>query len=209
LVPIKRRDFCKSRLTTLSPQQRALLVRLMLDNVLAAVLSSRCVGNVAVISPEPETDRHAVVALRDSGTGLNAALESGRRQLAARGARELVVLPADLPFLLAADVDRLVSAGRHAGFAIAPDAAGTGTNGLFLRAGARFGFRFGAGSCAAHATQACDAQQPAVIVRTDGFAHDIDLADDLARLMTHPDERFRLVTEAPRAGTWLPAMQPA
>lgn len=204
LIAIKRRNQCKSRLTNLTSARRSQLVHLMLENVLDALRSSRCVGQIAVISPGSDEHRSDVLTLRDSGAGLNAALEIGRRQLVGLGARELVVLPADLPFLCAADVDHLVSAGRRAGSAIAPDAAGTGTNGLYLRAVSAFQFRFGPGSCAAHKAQSCTEGRPAPIVCTDGFAHDVDLAEDIAKLSLHPDERFRLVFERSRTETWLP-----
>jgi hypothetical protein len=42
--------------------------------------------------------------LPDTGGGLNAVLEDARRTLIARGAGELLVLPADLPLITATDI---------------------------------------------------------------------------------------------------------
>ncbi len=207
LVPIKRRDQCKSRLTNLNSASRSWLAGLMLETVLAALRSSRCVGQIAVVSPAPDEYPSDVLKLRDQGLGLNAALEMGRRQLAIRGVREIIVLPADLPFLRANDVDHLVCAGRQTGFAIAPDAAGTGTNGLYLRADSTFRFGFGQDSCAAHVTQARLQGCSPAIVRRDGLAHDVDLAEDIVRLASHGDERYHGIIGRSRTEAWLQTTQ--
>ena len=64
---------------------------------------------------------------------------------------------------------------------IAPDRLGTGTNGLALSPPGIIGFRFGAGSFAAHRAEAQAAGvEPAVVVRP-GLAFDLDTPEDLAR----------------------------
>ena len=64
---------------------------------------------------------------------------------------------------------------------MAPDRAGTGTNALALRPPDVIGFRFGAGSFAAHAAEIERAGVPAVAVNRGGLAFDLDTPADLAR----------------------------
>ena len=94
----------------------------------------------------------------------------------------LVVLHGDLPNLAADDVAALIDAAAGGpAVAIAPDRLGTGTNGLALRPPGVIGFRFGAGSFAAHRAEAQTAGvDPAVVVRP-GLAFDLDTPEDLAR----------------------------
>jgi 2-phospho-L-lactate guanylyltransferase len=79
---------------------------------------------------------------------------------------------------VAALLDALPAAG---GVAIAPDRAGRGTNGLALRPPDAIGFRFGAGSFAAHRADAEAAGVPLVEVHRPGLEFDLDTPADLAR----------------------------
>jgi 2-phospho-L-lactate guanylyltransferase len=63
--------------------------------------------------------------------------------------------------------------------AIAPDRAGTGTNGLALRPPDAIPFHFGAGSRAAHAAAAEAANVPLTVVERPGLAFDLDTPEDL------------------------------
>ena len=144
LVPIKARAECKGRLAgCLAPAERLGMVRKMADRVVAAAHGSRSIDHVAVVTPERDCVPMDVLVLDDPGGGLNPALEFARHELLARGADELVVLPADLPLVTAADIDLLVARGRQTGFAFATDTACTGTNALFLKPADAFRFRFG------------------------------------------------------------------
>lgn len=217
LVPIKRRALCKSRLApVLGEPERGRLVRLMLHRVLSALAAADCVDQIAVVSDERDTVPADVVVLPDAGDGLNAALQCAQQWLLARGAREILVLPADLPFLGAEDVEVLVRTGRDGGLALAPDAADTGTNGLFwsvelarcgvatvAAAGAASGplrFEFGPGSRQRHQAQASRLGLSAQLVRRPGLGFDVDNAQDLARLeqLAQRDERHERALPARR-----------
>ena len=67
------------------------------------------------------------------------------------------------------------------GVAIAPDRAGTGTNGLALRPPDAIAFRFRGSSFAAHRAAAEAAEVPMVEVHRPGLAFDLDTPEDLAR----------------------------
>ncbi len=181
LVPIKRRERCKTRLASqLAPPARLALVRSMLSAVLAAARGARTVCEVVVISPERDTVPDEIHVLADAGRSLNRALAQAHQTLWQRGWREFVILPADLPCITAAEIDALVHAGRAGGFALAPDAAGTGTNALYLAATPRFHLHFGTRSRDRHVREAQRLGLPARLVQLPGLAFDVDTPADLA-----------------------------
>jgi 2-phospho-L-lactate guanylyltransferase len=120
--------------------------------------------------------------LHDTGASLSAAFELARTRARAAHATELLLLPADLPWLTAADVEALVVAGRRARVAIAPDRRGSGTNGLYLPAALDFSFRFGNGSRSLHEAEARRLGIEPAIVSRPGLAADLDTPADLRAL---------------------------
>jgi len=118
------------------------------------------------------------------GMGLNEGLDQARSQAILDGIDTLIVLHGDLPNLRPGDIETLIGAlpaDRSPGVAIAPDRAGTGTNGLALQPPGVIGFRFGIGSFAAHAAEVERAGVPCVAVNRAGLAFDLDTPADLAR----------------------------
>ncbi len=185
LVAIKARTDCKSRLAgALAGEARVLLARMMLRRALAALRESRTVEQVAVVTSERDMIPADVLVLPDPGGGLNAALDSARRSLIGKGASELLVLHADLPLVTPADIDWLVESGRSTGFALATDAAGIGTNALYLAPPAQFVFRFGADSRFRHLEEAARLKFKTQVLRSSGLEFDLDGPADLDRLLS-------------------------
>jgi len=192
LVPVKTRGLCKSRLAgRLAAESRLILVRSMLERALAALRDSRYVDRIAVVSPERDTVPADILVLSDPGGGLNPALEAGRAELLQLGATELVVLPADLPFVTAAEIDRLVDSGRRGGFALATDAAGTGTNALYVRPPVPFRFQFGPGSRFLHMDEAARVGLAGELLHVGGLEFDVDGPSDLGELLARDLPRYR------------------
>lgn len=185
IVPHRGLAAAKTRLApVLDHDERIALARTLLLGVLE--VARQGVPDVVVISPSAELEpvvREARARLAvQRGMGLNAGLDQARENAVADGVERLVVLHGDLPNLGAGDVEALLEAadGRPS-VAIAPDRLGTGTNGLALTPPTVIGFRFGAGSFAAHRTEAqAAAIEPAIVVRA-GLAFDLDTPEDLAR----------------------------
>jgi 2-phospho-L-lactate/phosphoenolpyruvate guanylyltransferase len=183
LIPIKRRASCKTRLAAvLSPQARLELARSMLAAVLTAALHAKSIRQVLVISPERDGLPSGIPVLADNGSSLNGALAQAHSVVRELGGMDVVVLPADLPTVSAEEIDALVTAGRTGGFAIAPDAAGTGTNALCLAAATPFCYQFGSRSCQAHLQQAALLGLGAQVVFRPGLAFDVDSPADLRKL---------------------------
>jgi 2-phospho-L-lactate guanylyltransferase len=187
IVPHRGLEQAKTRLaTSLSPEERIFLASQLLQRVLK--VACEVTDDVVVISPsralreivEPSGARLAV----QRGMGLNEGLEQARFDALADAVETMVILHGDLPNLQATDVETLIgSLGSDGapGVAIAPDRAGTGTNGLVLRPPGVIGFRFGPGSFARHVAEVERAGVPLVAVNTTGLAFDLDTPEDLAR----------------------------
>lgn len=187
IVPHRGLQAAKSRLAgSLSPDERMFLASQLLQRVLK--VSHDVTDDVVVISPsrelreivEPSGTRLVV----QRGMGLNEGLEQARFDAVVEDVATMVILHGDLPNLRAEDVEVLIGAlpgGGSPGVAIAPDRAGTGTNGLVLRPPGVIAFRFGTGSFALHVAEVERAGVPLVAVNRAGLAFDLDTPEDLAR----------------------------
>jgi 2-phospho-L-lactate guanylyltransferase len=126
----------------------------------------------------------------DPGKGLNAALRAGRDAALAAGATAVLMVPADLPLINHASLDRLLSAADAAlaagnGLAlvtIAPADARTGTNALLVAPPSTIEPHFGPESFAAHLRAAATAGASVQIVDDAQLGFDLDTPEDLERL---------------------------
>jgi 2-phospho-L-lactate guanylyltransferase len=185
IVPHRGLAAAKTRLSpVLDDGEREALARRLLERVLA-VAHEAC-RDVVVITPSaalgPQVEAAGARLVVQRGMGLNAGLEQARLEAIVDEVTTLVVLHGDLPNLGTDDVAALLGAIPAAkGVAIAPDRAGTGTNGLALRPPDVIGFRFGVDSLAAHAAEAKAVGVPLAEVHRPGLAFDLDTPADLAR----------------------------
>jgi 2-phospho-L-lactate guanylyltransferase len=182
IVPIKAFAAAKSRLAVvLDPATRVALARGLFRHTLDVLAGSPSVARVVVVG-EAETPL-PVVRVTDPGGGLNAAIAAG---LAAAGAADaILVLPADLPLLSAAAVERLVDGLRSGGspqLVIAPDRRQDGTNALLASPPALVQPSFGPGSFRRHREAAAAAGARAVVHEEFAFSLDLDLPEDLAAI---------------------------
>ncbi|GAB3452807.1 2-phospho-L-lactate guanylyltransferase [Streptomonospora sediminis] len=156
VVPVKRLERAKSRLSGAAGLPRAeLALAVACDTVMAAVAAER-VGAVFVVT-EDELAAEALGALGavaiggEPGTGLNPALEHGaaaaRRRHPQRGC---CALSADLPALRPGELDGVLAQARGAERSFLSDAPGIGTTLYAARAGAAFAPAFEGGSRRRH-----------------------------------------------------------
>ncbi len=186
IVPVKTLDRAKSRLAgALTPAARRALVLEMLERVLAALQHPAAqVTMVWVISGDPQALQVAASCgaypLVEEVPDLNAALEQARRVALSHGAEALLVVPADVPLVLPAEIGALVAALATSDIVLVPDAAGLGTNALGLRREAELPFRFGGESAALHLAAATERGLRTCRLPLASFALDVDQPAGLA-----------------------------
>ena len=190
IVPVRSFSGAKSRLgEPLDAEERAELVLALLRRTVAAALSARSLHGVVVVSQDADLLAQArgmgAASLLQESDGLNEGLKEAR-QSAGADATALLVLPADLPAVSAAEIDRLVEAAAETAsrtpdrpvVVLVPDRHGTGTNALFVMPPEAIEFRFGERSRAAHAAEAASAG--ATYLELDGpLSFDLDTPEDL------------------------------
>jgi 2-phospho-L-lactate/phosphoenolpyruvate guanylyltransferase len=178
LIPLKRLDDAKSRLSeVLSAEERAALMLDLLHGVLAAAEEAD-VGPITVVSAERMTLE--VPRFDDRGLAWNDALAAAMREVV----REPVaaIVSADLPRAGAEDVRALVAATPDRGLAIARALDG-GTNAVSMRPPGAVTTHFGdPQSAAVHAQATAAAGLAARLLDLPGLAFDVDTPADLEEL---------------------------
>ena len=192
VVPVKPFAVAKVRLApVLDAAERAHLVRLMFEDVLAALTASRhLLGGVLVPTADREAAeiarRHgAVVVAEDSPSGLNSAIEQAVRCISPDAGDGMLVVPADLPQLSAASIDpivRLLDAPELVVLVQAP--ADGGTNLLGCRPAGAIPPLFGPQSFWRHREAARHAGIRTSIVKNRELEQDIDRPDDLVAFLS-------------------------
>ncbi|MBD0292702.1 MAG: 2-phospho-L-lactate guanylyltransferase [Jiangellaceae bacterium] len=155
IVPVKRPEVAKTRLSNAAGPQRAAMARAFAADTVAAALGCTEVAEVVVVTDDAATARDlgafgAFVVADSPEAGLNAALHHGAKTAGQRrpGAPR-AALSADLPALRSAELDLALRAARAHRSAFVCDAAGIGTTLYCVTSGA-FEPRFGGRSRAAH-----------------------------------------------------------
>ncbi|MEA2677685.1 MAG: hypothetical protein QOJ81_1826 [Chloroflexota bacterium] len=217
VVPLRGVDSGKSRLgQALDAEERGVLVLGLLARTLETLAAWSPAQRVYLVTGDAATGElarraHPAITVlnepRDGG--LNAALRAARDAAAEHGATAVLMLPADLPLLDSAALDRLldgadaaVAAGKgHALVVVAPADARGGTNALLVSPPALIDPGFGEASLEAHLRAAALADATVQLVVDPAFGFDLDTPDDLERLDTEA------VLELERGGQALLAMQ--
>ena len=182
VVPLKPLRNAKSRLSAvLSPAERRALALDMAEHVVGVLL--QVVDEVFLLGSTALPAYPELPCLKDSGGGLNRALDRAIDALPHTSGDILLVVAGDLPLLGVLDVKALVAAAE-AGVALAPDRARTGTNALGLRSPRDFRFRFGSRSCEAHTAEAARVGASCEVIARSGLALDVDDADSLEAFRT-------------------------
>lgn len=216
LVPVKALDRAKGRLAALlSQDERRRLALAMLEDVLGALQGVPHIDELAVVSPDADALARAGELGADPLSdpplcqGVNQALAHASAALAGRGVDTLLVVAADLPAALPADIESVLAALPEKGVAVIPtDDRGTGA--IALRPPNAIPFRFGPRSSVAHKREAVARGLPAAILHLASLYRDVDRPDDLTHLLAHPAETVthRLLAQlhiAERLGAGRPA----
>lgn len=211
LIPVKSLLESKRRLSHLLPaEQRAELIRGLLQRELSVLSQVSAIDNVLVISSDPTVwdiarQYGALVEEERESRGLNTAVARGMAIAAGKGASAALLVPVDLPFIIASDVDLLIKTGldkttwdqepsrssdsqgnnglrssKEYGrvMAICSDEDGDGTNAIFINPAQEFSFHFGPGSFQSHIQEAQKRGLTVRIVSTPGLNFDLDNEND-------------------------------
>lgn len=192
LVPIKDFSDAKQRLAqVLTPAQRTQLARTMFLDVLRALQRVPSKPPVAIVTRDADAMRLAeLFGFSRIYDGLNAgeteAIAMATEQAVSRGAEYTVVIPGDAPLITPDEVTRLFESAPAEGTVLAPAADAQGTNAVLRRPAALFPLQFGNTSFVPHLRAAIRTRKPAVILKLEGVALDIDRPDDLSALAMAP-----------------------
>lgn len=188
LVPVKPFARAKTRLDgLLTRAECAQLAAQMLLDVLRALGATPLISGISLLGNEPQlaalsAGSGAQLLPEPPGDDYRKALGNAAARLAAQGVRHLLVLPADLPTLSAADVTRLLESHTD-GISLCPAARDGGTNALLLSPPTAIPFLYGPDSAKRHLEAARARGIPARHTELAGFARDIDTPDDVHWLL--------------------------
>jgi 2-phospho-L-lactate guanylyltransferase len=149
VIPVKRLDSAKTRLTTEQDPGRPELALAFARDVISACHDSAHVASVIVVTDDPEVvalSLDAVICPEPSGGGLNRAIEAG----AALTDGPVVALAGDLPSLTTAALDYLLELACGHQRSVLSDTQGSGTAMLFSLDARDLRPKFGIRSRAAH-----------------------------------------------------------
>jgi 2-phospho-L-lactate guanylyltransferase len=188
LIPVKNLSDAKQRLSpVLSPDQRLALARAMCEDVLEEVARWRGRPPVAVVTGDPFARDLAVrlqfeVIADGVNPGETGAIEMATAVCRERGAPSTLVVPADIPLIESAELERIAKSAPPGGAVLVPDAAGRGTNAAWRAPADLFPLRFGNDSFLPHLAAAKATGMPCVVLKLPSVARDVDRPDDLEEL---------------------------
>jgi 2-phospho-L-lactate/phosphoenolpyruvate guanylyltransferase len=195
LVPVKNLGTAKQRLANvLSPEERFALAQAMCEDVLTTLAHWQTRPAVAVVTSDPFARELAarfgfeVIADGDN-SGETHAIEMATKICRERGAESTLVIPADIPLVEQAELEKIAAEVPRAGALLVPDAAGRGTNAAWRSPADLFPLRFGNDSFLPHRAAAEATGLACVVLELPSIARDIDRPEDLYAVAGAAGER--------------------
>jgi 2-phospho-L-lactate/phosphoenolpyruvate guanylyltransferase len=195
LVPVKDLSKAKQRLSAvLNAEERFELARAMCHDVLESLANWKKRPGVTVVTSDAFArelaGRHGFdVIADDENAGETDAIAMATAVCSERGEASTLVVPADIPLIESAELERVVEAAPEAGAVLVPDAAGRGTNAAWRAPANLFPLKFGNDSFLPHLAAAEATGLPCVVLELLSIARDIDRPEDLAVVAAAPGER--------------------
>ena len=195
VIPVKELARGKQRLQPLlTAQERHLLSKTMLEDVLSVVAISPLFTRVMVIT----SDSEAAGLARRRGAGIIKEARQIRQSQSVSaaaaicrqmGADAMLTLPLDVPGITADDLARIVEKGTSSpGIVLVPSRDHLGTNALLARPPEAIPFRFGFDSFQAHKREAETRSLPCEVCELPNVALDIDEIEDLRYFLKQPEQ---------------------
>jgi 2-phospho-L-lactate/phosphoenolpyruvate guanylyltransferase len=216
LVPVKNFENSKQRLSpALTPEERRELAFAMLHDMLDAVAQWQSRPPVALvtsdlIAKELARERGFDIIGDDVNLSETDAIAMATRVTVEHGSVETLVIPADIPLVTAAELERVYAAAPERGIVIVPSAEMRGSNAVLRRPADLIPLRFGNDSFQPHLAAARATGLPCVVLESPGIALDVDTPADLAALLAQPARtRSQALLEQWNVRERLAATQPA
>lgn len=204
IVPVKPLRRAKSRLASvLSDGERAELSQRLLLHTLDELAKVPNVEHTLVVSRDPKAlalaREHGARTVMERGTPeLNRALVRATVVARGYGVSGVLILPADLPLVRRADLERLLAlAVDPPVIVLAPDRHGRGTNALLSVPPGLIEYDFGAESFQRHCERAERAGARVEVCHLPSFELDVDKPEDLELL----ERELQAHTEADNGST--------
>ena len=187
IIPVKSLVESKTRLAhLLRANERADLMRRFLQNALLTLNCVPKIGRILVISSDETVlalaQQHGAVTIVEREIrGLNTAVTQAAHYAHTHNASSILILPADLPFMQTADIERMIEVvGQKPGhvLVICTDDQQDGTNALLLSPPTPFTFHYGQGSFQQHLQEAARLGYTTHILTMPGLQFDLDTEAD-------------------------------
>jgi 2-phospho-L-lactate guanylyltransferase len=187
VIPVKGLTESKTRLSTsLQADKRRILVEALLEDVLSSIIRSKVYGIVSVISPD-ENVRSRILPqevsfLKQTGVGLNRAIEQANRLATQRHARSLTTVLADIPLVEPRDFKELLSIGTAVPRVVMAPSLKGGTNVMLTSPPGTISPSYGRWSYSKHLRLAQMRGVDAYSISNSRVSFDIDTMSDLMEL---------------------------
>jgi 2-phospho-L-lactate/phosphoenolpyruvate guanylyltransferase len=195
LVPVKDLSRAKQRLSSvLSAEERLELAQAMCHDVLEALANWQERPAVAVVTGDAFARDMAVrfgyeVIADSENAGETDAIEMATAVCLERGESSTLVLPADIPLIESAELEKILEAAPEAGAVLVPDAARRGTNAAWRAPANLFPLHFGNDSFLPHLAAVKSTGLPCIVLDLPSIARDIDRPEDLGEVADAAGER--------------------
>jgi 2-phospho-L-lactate guanylyltransferase len=187
VIPVKGLTESKTRLSAyLQGDKRRILVEALLDDVRSSIIRSKVYGTVMVISPDENVASRIrppeVSFLKQTGIGLNRAVEQANRLATLGHARSLTTVLADIPLVEPADFKELVSLGSLSRRVVMAPSMKGGTNVMLTSPSGVISPSYGRWSYSKHLRRAQVSGLSTYSLSNPRLSFDIDTMSDLVEL---------------------------
>jgi len=199
LVPVKRFESSKSRLSSvLNVIERKELSQLLLTNTLSVLTEASTISEIVIVSSDEGAmeiaRKNGAEVLRESEDhGVNAAIARADDYSIENGAEATVVIPQDLPLLVAADVNMICRKAESPDrcLVVCPSIRYDGSNALLRKPSRLLKTSYDQDSFNAHIRAATKSGIPIKVFLSKRIMLDLDTTEDLKILM-HRQERWEI-----------------
>lgn len=194
IVPVKGFERGKSRLSSmLEVEERVELCELLLDNTLSTLNKASAICEVVVVSSDKRAQRiskrHDARFLREHAElGVNKAVTIANDYCIGARAHATLVIPQDLPLLIADDIDRICSIVKEHEkcLAICPSLRYDGSNALLRKPPQLINTYYDNNSFVMHIKAAKEIRANLKIILSRRIMTDLDTIEDAQNLMKEP-----------------------